>query len=567
MPKWLSVNAIACLGLYFLSSSPTLAKMPIQHEPKLKGISLSCHLQVINSFQNDREIQDSNIKQVVEKYLEAEQLGDRSKFIAKIFQILNNIKAPLSRDGVISEIYFTYANAGQYDISMQFINAVKNAEFKAFLLADIATKYAEEKQTIKALNSLAEALKLSQQIKDDDLQDKLLGKIVEGYATAKDFNRAINITNNIKEISVRAKSLTNIAKLEIKVGNKERANKLLNESMQAIASLEIRRYRAGAFIVSSPINKLPQKKTPVFDKSYLLAATAVEYENLGIANQALQLIEKIEDPEIKAYILTQVVESYLQAGLYEKALKLADGIGGIDKLNELNLLNSLYNSVKKLEQAADFALSINEPYTRSKALINVASNYIRKDQKSKAIGLLQQAQNITINLTDISEKLPLMVEIADNYAKIGEKAEVNNILDEAKNLVKIIKVQEDEEFLQKILIDIVAVYVTIEQREQAIKLITTINTNDGKVLAWRVIAHRYLEKGQYEQAFQAIKQLKSQFPADSDLWNDFILGDIAGYYAEQKQFAQANKIAQNIKSQSEQYKWIELIKCASEQSS
>lgn len=92
MPKWLSVNAIACLGLYLLSSSPTLAKMPTQNEPKLKGISLSCHLQVINSFKDDKEIQWSGVQLVVEKYLEAGQPGDRSKFIAKVFQIVTNIK-------------------------------------------------------------------------------------------------------------------------------------------------------------------------------------------------------------------------------------------------------------------------------------------------------------------------------------------------------------------------------------------------------------------------------------------------------------------------------------------
>lgn len=108
------------------------------------------------------------------------------------------------------------------------------------------------------------------------MPDELLGKIAEGYAKINDFDIAINTTENIKEISIKAKNLTNIASLEIELGNKERANKLLNESLQAIASLEIDTHIIGAFVVYSRVKEPRRKKSLMFDKGALLAAIATE---------------------------------------------------------------------------------------------------------------------------------------------------------------------------------------------------------------------------------------------------------------------------------------------------
>lgn len=62
-----------------------------------------------------------------------------------------------------------------------------------------------------------------------------------------------------------------------------------------------------------------------------------------------------------------------------------------------------------------------------------------------------------------------------------------------------------------------------------------------------------------------MKKYKVEFSSEWGQWDDLTIGEIAGHYAEQKQFFQAKKVAQNIELQYERNKWMELIKCASEQ--
>ena len=191
-----------------------------------------------------------------------------------------------------------------------------------------------------------------------------LGRVAVGYARMGDFERAMQIVQEIQPVSERQGALGDIAIAYAGAGNLEAAVKLAESNPN----------RNGAMI--GIVRHYLQQKQP--DQAWqfvqaqqvkgILSEVAVGYLDAGQPEQALQLVQtgKLEG------FMPDIVQGYAESGQPERAMQIAqsEGIAWL-----LPSVVQRFAQQGQFDAALQTAQSIADPVDRAQALIAIARAY------------------------------------------------------------------------------------------------------------------------------------------------------------------------------------------------
>jgi hypothetical protein len=339
---------------------------------------------------------------------------------------------------------------------------------------------------------------------------------------------------NTGEYPVQAKLLAGIALGYAKLGQQDKASKLLTPAL-----------------VTSKINKAVDIKTELLEELGVIYIQMGQYDKAFEVAKSLQVHEPInKDIELK-HLTTRMTE----AGQYDKALQIAKLISK-DGVFSYNTTISGHTTVE---------MSIGSQAT---AMAEVALKYAQVGQKGKAEQILAQALQLvkTNNEQGYEQKNKQMVEVALKYAQIGQKGKAEQILAQALQLAK----------TGEQMVEVALKYAQIGQKGKAEQILAQVSQNakesyDYDLSITVLVAVKYGEMRQQFKAEQLLAQAlqktkKIKHSQDYSYTNnhaltgpDYFLSEIAIGHAKIGQCNRAIDIAKSIEGFTEPKEYFDSI--------
>jgi tetratricopeptide (TPR) repeat protein len=426
------------------------------------------------------------------------------------------------------------------------------AEVAGLVLGDeskrkLATSWASKELFDQALQVIDE--------EDAERRAQALGAIAEEMAKARMFDQALQVAEGIKDAEYRAKTLTLIATGMTEAEMKERAKEVFDQALQvakgikneerrleALGMITIRIARARMF---NQALKVAEEFGETWWRAWALAAVAREMAMVGmeeqakeVFEQALQVAEGIKSTKGTtewAWALIAIVEEMTEAGMFDWALQVAEGIKG-------NLM-------------------------RARALMAIAKEMMRAKMEERVkelfVQISQAAGEAVRWRADRKDALEILAEVAVEMMRVGMVEQAREVLDQVLQVVK----NEYGDFEREaVLEEIAKSMANASLSEQAKDLFVHFlkfaerqiasDLPESKLKVLRVIAEyaeRMARAGMQEQAQEIFEQAAlvaegiTMAAGTPDPWRQAdALMDIAQRIAKAGMFEQALEIAKRI---------------------
>jgi tetratricopeptide (TPR) repeat protein len=433
---------------------------------------------------------------------------------------------------VLSQIAYQTAKAGQakqaaamFTQALQEANKLELPPDKVMGLEAIATKYRLVGQNDKATEILSQAVQGANDIWGVSfVKDTVLERIAIAYAKLGDYNRGIQVANQIVEDVPKGRALAQIVAQYVAQGEYDQAREVAN-------SIEAKASKANALIEIAPktgeyqqalwaAQKIDENESAQL-KSIVLAKIALLYSKAGqekqaaeVVSQALQAAKRIEEPASQVSQLTKIALLYAQVGKKEQAAevcsqalqvtrqfpdaaKKAVFLAGVavvyGKAGRNDLATAVFTQALQLAQA----LENEDNKARTLAFIAIASAKINP---------YNQAIELTQTIGDANIEGDALTQMAKDYEKAGNKQQAAQALEQAFGIVKTSKnSQQKDQRLAEIAVQL----GKIAQFDRAITVVQTIDATEkdsSKAFALARIANYYAKAGQKEKAIALLSQ-------------------------------------------------------------
>lgn len=227
--------------------------------------------------------------------------------------------------------------------------------------------------------------------------------------------------------------------------------------------------------------------------------------------------------------------------------------------NRLNTLSSLSNAHRHLgevdtalkiaQECVDIAQTLKEPDLETRALIDLASLYILRENPQQAIELSQRA----ITIAKQNQNIRLQAEALDRLSEAYTLQEDELLaIEQAQQALAIAKKLVDSSLAAGIWQTLGNIYTrqgnypkAIEARQQQLAAAEKSNSVDYKLLALQLISDTYLESGDTEKAYQYIGEV-IRIAKMKGLVKEQIIGNIklAQIYSKRGELERAVELGQ-----------------------
>ncbi|MBD1875075.1 hypothetical protein H6F75_16440 [Nodosilinea sp. FACHB-131] len=268
---------------------------------------------------------------------------------------------------------------------------------KVSQLVEAALLYQRADSNDKAVAILAEAYQFGKAIVPDasygQADADALGRVAVGYAEIGDFERAMQIVEEIQPTSYRQAALGNMASAYAAAGNLEAAVELAQSDPN----------RNGVMI--GIVRHYLQEKQP--DQAWqfaqaqqvkgILSEVAVGYLDAGQPEQALQLVQT---GNLEGF-MPDIVQGYAASGQPEQAMQLAQS----EEIPwMLPAVVEGFAQQGQFDTALQTAQSIADPMHRAQALIAIARAYTEPQAKAPGPQFAMQIQDWVVGLFGTSDR-------------------------------------------------------------------------------------------------------------------------------------------------------------------
>lgn len=262
------------------------------------------------------------------------------------------------------------ASSGEYDKALTTVSNIRPAFDRSRALAQIAIKYLRDGKKEQSLRLLDQALELARTIAPSSFRTRALAEIGSRYVEIGQMNQAVST---------------------------------LDEALQTLRTIttEDRAYKAMA------LSELASSYASCgkYDKAFLLAETIEEPHSKGeviikIArpdyfDEALRLIQTIDDTYVKARALADLGVKYAEAGKNKEALM-------------------------SLDQALNVANLTEDNYYKAIALADVGERHSKVGQSEKSRRILSSSLETAKGVPDAYHKSRVLAIIGVSYMEAGQ---------------------------------------------------------------------------------------------------------------------------------------------------
>lgn len=259
------------------------------------------------------------LSQVIENSEELKNSGPKARALTEIAQVHYKLgrmedaeyqlslalktAAAISAAEEMAVAAAAYAEFGFLSQAADVASSIKNDYARVKALANIAGAYGKKGDHQVAMNLLAEALQINQQIQGD-IQAWGLAEIAVGYAAAGEFAKGLNTAESIKDSNALAWTLAELSGISAAADGDTHKNKELLQ--RAEESLD------------------PSEDSP--QNAWAQAEIASEYAAEDQFNKAINLTEFISHDYSKNWAKAAISGHLARAGEYTRALEISAGI-------------------------------------------------------------------------------------------------------------------------------------------------------------------------------------------------------------------------------------------------
>jgi len=387
-------------------------------------------------------------------------------------------------------------NENKFEEAIRKVESVKDQEEKAMLLCMMAEAMIYEDRKKDAISLLNNAFKTAKEIDEELFQSLAIGKISFTMAITGEYEKAVGIACSITDNSEKVYAMTRISDVLITKNKIEKAKGVLKEAEKAVDKsrndsigkfLSIKTL-AHTFILIGDSNKasdlLKHAENVAENMSegnasiafYLIGQMMIE---LGRVDDAMKLIEKIENGYDKVWLMSDIAYERADADLLEEAAKVGrqamrnyEAVSGFSKITSImskfgkeqeasKLINEMVKISEGIEEGIEKAMSL--------ALI---SNAMFESGDERYADMLNKAVEISKELKDFGREEACSL-IARTMIEIGKLEDALNFINEI----------DDEEVKGAVYISLANDLIYDGMEEEAMKIAEFV---DDKILKERI---------------------------------------------------------------------------------
>ena len=154
--------------------------------------------------------------------------------------------------------------------------------------------------------------------------------------------------------------------------------------------------------------------TPKFNHHNTIPLTASsearELEQKSRLDQSLEMIDEMDESQLKVILLNDLALNYAKLGYEEKAIAI-------------------------LEHSLSIAESFEDMVVKVTTMTNIAKYYAQIGQKNRAIEILDDTVNLANNVADKSLQGQLLLEISLKYGEIGEEESAQTLFAQSQTII------------------------------------------------------------------------------------------------------------------------------------
>ena len=451
----------------------------------------------------------------------AKDLLSRAVAMAQEITDLKEKERALDQIAIMCEEIGQGGAASQYRLSALEAKAqfIQNETFafydeKVLAIAYVAVKFAAARQSERAVTLLTDAYEMTKNIKDDARRVYTFAQLADRYTQA---------------------------------GEKDEAVKILSQMLIEVNSLkydyakdpDIMRWGPQVMMPTLPF--LRRQKIEETVKDSIRSEIAINFAGAGQYERGLEIAKGIKDIFVITGTSEEIAYRYISNGQYEQALHVIEGIG-----NQMHKGDALSDIAYKFADAGqyDYAVRSAKMITYKPlgylVLVNISKKEIAAGHGDEAAKTLSEVLQILKDMKGAGiDSADVLLNAADINLRLGQKEEVIKILSQAFQIVKgtgedFEKGSRFEEIAKKslwagdfdmafqavgalkekhlastILAEIGAAYAHTGQTakaeevlSQALQMAQAIENKGWREIAYKEIAVRYSEIGQYEKAIE-----------------------------------------------------------------
>ncbi len=246
-----------------------------------------------------------------------------------------------------------------------------------------------------------------------------------------------------------------------------------------------------------------------YSREQLLAGIVAECVEFGEDDYADELLQMIEDPGLYSVAREQMAMKYAEAGIFDKALKIAREID--DSGQTLSRIVLIYADNGLFAEALAMARSIEDPILKALSLTELAARNLRQNRKAEGVELLTEATHAAKEIEFSQERINAFVEIASLYQESEQEEEALQILSRASRLADEFEDERDMSVAQdtrkdEMLATVAAGFARLRRYHQAEPLIEKLEDPFQFSAAATNLALEYHKAGQSGQALNLLKE-------------------------------------------------------------
>jgi tetratricopeptide (TPR) repeat protein len=174
-----------------------------------------------------------------------------------------------------------------------------------------------------------------------------------------------------------------------------------------------------------------------------MVAAGLKEEAFKLFDKAFELSSQLKDPFERVAILTMLGGELAEKGQPEKALnmleeafKICPTIENVNKRNDVTSeIARNYSQSKNFIKAKEIAMTIEDGYFSSDALITTAKNHMKLKQLDDAYSILKIVEEKISSISVLEKKAMIMAKTAAELAELGRNDEAEQLLVNALKII------------------------------------------------------------------------------------------------------------------------------------
>ncbi|MBH8562805.1 tetratricopeptide repeat protein [Nostoc sp. CENA67] len=344
-------------------------------------------------------------------YTAAGKSDQAVKVLAQSLRLSQTLTDKQEQVNLLVDLSIQYDAAGQakkaqelFTQSLEITENFGDENNQASVLLTIAIKLSQAKQTNKLAVVIERLLEISQNTKSD-LQVFYARYLIKLWLTVDRSDQAIIIANNIKDTFTRTRLLNIIADYYLKANQRQKSLAILNQIYTLTQTIEDTSKRDYALVFISPdyakagkIDQVLQVIAKIEDtnrRSFAWTSVIQELSNAKKFDQVLQLLPHIEE-NVVGTALSAIAIKYATEGKFQQALELVNTIDNeFDQTKALVAIANHYLKLEQLKLAFEIAQLITNVKDKSEILEAIARSYDESGEYPKAKQVAQAIPNTT----------------------------------------------------------------------------------------------------------------------------------------------------------------------------